>query len=777
MKQDVNKRKGQKGVINDTAHCHIVTLSHYLISLLAVIFLSGCITEEFSHEPVTDAEEGDGMVTVTLNIPAPYTMRTYAPSNNSSMDAKNECDIVEVDMLIFGPDNEFLYREKGSGISDGGAGNERTFSVKIRKTADPTTVTAFIYANVRDEIDAALEGPDKWITTASTKAEIIDKLVFDLPVDETAENQGGKWLVLPGRYTRFPMWGESTTINLTAPTIVVPSVTMLRAVARMDVGLAFPTAGSQAEQDVAAGLTNFFLEEVRLYNASDRLRVAPTATMNGTAVTGTSIPPGTEVFDDPGDPDNPYNPILYERRSYTGDDGYKSLMREIYLAEHAAGSDLGRPSNLCIVVGGHYGSITGPMTYYRIDMMKTTVTDGVVTAQEYLPILRNHRYKVNITAVHALGYDSPREAFDAMGLNTNLTVVITSDDERVTEIVYDGQYMLGVGSTAVNIDKRALANKKIFIKTDYPKGWKATVNSEAEGWLTLDADGDEGRSGDSWLSFTAAEYIDGTSPRTGTITIQAGRLYIDIEIIQSHTADFEILDTATAYLMEGKRLTIRIKSNYAWKVRVEEDLYNIVTDFDLSGNANTTSAGEPFGFTLIDNYALNKLLEDNEATFVFYSETDEFAPKSLTIQGTSSPNMFRNIGGVDIYATDQTYNNTNNWDWYTYANVRDEEAIPSSYVVVPGDIYQVSPPREGSCAALNNIRASNPWRLPTRNELSAISTAIGSDYTDYNFTAFVCWAANTVNSNSASVVRVSKLEVESRTMTDTGVRARCVKTM
>jgi hypothetical protein len=346
------------------------------------------------------------------------------------------------------------------------------------------------------------------------------------------------------------MWGETGEINLAASAISVPEVTMLHAVAKIYIGLNFPTSGTEAQQNVAAGLSNFRLEEFYLYNTSNKLQVAPsTGNLNNSdpsnpVVTATTIPDGTGVFAS-GSVD-PIEPILYLPRAYNPAPArQRSFMSEIYLAEHLKGSDGDRSNNPCIVIGARYGNSTAAITYYRIDLVKTTVnSDGVVTAQEYLPVLRNHRYKINITSVHGRGYDTPLDAFKAMGINTNLKVVITSD-ARVTNVVYDGQYMLGVDLATVEVDKRAITTgKKIYVNTDYPGGWKAAVTNGSS-WLTLSTA--SGGNGGSSLIFNVAAYT-GTVNRPGTITIQAGRLFMDITVVQSYAADIEFANVASAML-------------------------------------------------------------------------------------------------------------------------------------------------------------------------------------------------------------------------------------
>jgi hypothetical protein len=273
--------------------------------------------------------------------------------------------------------------------------------------------------------------------------------------------------------------------------------------------------------------------------------------------------------------------------------------------------------------------------------------------QDYLPVLRNHRYKVNITDVHGRGYDTPRKAFDAMGLNTNLTVVITSTDNKVTEIVYDGQYMLGVERTKATLSKLANSTREVYINTDYPGGWTATKKTTTSTWLRLDvASGAVGGSGNP-LKFTATTVNTGAD-RTETIIVQAGRLFMEIEVTQTTVSDIEISGKYAFYPLSGYDCTFTVKSNYDWKVRVE-DAYNIVTGFTLSGVANNTT-GATFHFTLVNDYALDKTLKDKTASFTFYSETGAFEPVTVTIDGSSTREFYSNdvINGnnyFEIYST------------------------------------------------------------------------------------------------------------------------------
>ena len=623
-----------------------------LIPLLSAALLAGCAKHEVLPQVVdipqetSEEAEAESSVQIRVNMPSASSPLTYA------MTPKQECDITAVDVLVFGPDKKFLYRETGSGITDGVVDNKRQFSVKIKKTNDPNRVSAMVVANARTAVDAALEGDSAWITAGTTTwDEVVTGLVFNLPVDD-AEGQGGKWLVLPGRYTRFPMWGVTGDIDLTRTELEIPEVELLRAVARVDVGLGFPTSGTPEEQEVAKGIAladgsplyKFFLEEVYLYNAHDRLRVIPDeSVLSAGTVSAPSLPPAAGVYGTADDP------IKYSVRPW---DSRRNLefIREIYLSEHAAGSDTDRPNNACIVVGGRYLAAglsmedyqsnyaynsTNGITYYRVDFVKSTRDGtGKVTAQEYLPILRNHRYKVNILDVHDRGYDTPKEAFEAMGLNTNLTVQIVSTDEKVGELVFDGQYMLGVDKKEWLYDAREHILKEVYVNTDYPAGFKITSNVN---WIRFaDADGNytlattTGVSSGQTLRYMIAQNTTGAD-RVGTLTVQAGRLFMPISVKQTTIYDIRVTTKPAHYILAGDSFPqwFKVTSNYPWKARILKDEYNIITDY----TKEATSAGETTcSITFVDDQQM-QYLYDATAYLEFYSEEDAFTPMIYTVRG------------------------------------------------------------------------------------------------------------------------------------------------
>ena len=131
-------------------------------------------------------------------------------------------------------------------------------------------------------------------------------------------------------YSRFPMWGETAAAQAITPATSLGNITLLRALARIDVGCAL-------SGETAAGLSGFTLKTVSVYRTKNKGYAAPVngGTITGNVVASVSIPPDAGT-----------NGAL----TYTCPDG-KSLIRTIYVAETPQGS---RDNNVCLVVGGTY---------------------------------------------------------------------------------------------------------------------------------------------------------------------------------------------------------------------------------------------------------------------------------------------------------------------------------------------------------------------------------------------------------------------------------------
>ena len=104
-------------------------------------------------------------------------------------------------------------------------------------------------------------------------------------------------------------------------------------------------------------------------------------------------------------------------------------MKRPYIVVGLTGADKSRPDK---------------ETFFRIDYLKRTGAEADAT-YEYLPLLRNHRYLVNIKAVGGPGFDTEEDARKGPAANIMYNVVVWNES-TMSDVLYDGQYMLGVSA-------------------------------------------------------------------------------------------------------------------------------------------------------------------------------------------------------------------------------------------------------------------------------------------------------------------------------------------
>ncbi|MDR1881750.1 MAG: FimB/Mfa2 family fimbrial subunit, partial [Prevotella sp.] len=312
----------------------------------------------------------EGYVRMQITVPGLTPVSTYALSS------VEETAVSTVGVLVFGSDSKYLcYAAVTEPAKITGSGSTKTFDVDLRAAGNITDAYVMVVANASvDTTGFAASQPTK-------ETVMREKMTFA---------SSGKWPV-DGSKT-FPMWGMTASPVSLAGTSSISSISLIRSVARVDVGLKFPdnvTDGTETGQGLTPS-TTFTLEEVYLYNSLDRGSVAPyNGNYSGTTVTVPSIPDSPSA---PGINDSPVPSCLSSNGTADGFDTNKfSCTGAIYMAEHAAGTDA-LTNNPYLVIGGRYGSSTADITYYRLDFVSGNYPD-----QEFLPVLRNHRYRFNIT--------------------------------------------------------------------------------------------------------------------------------------------------------------------------------------------------------------------------------------------------------------------------------------------------------------------------------------------------------------------------------------------
>jgi hypothetical protein len=193
----------------------------------------------------------EGYVRMQITVPGLTPVSAY------TLDEVCEYHVSEVDVLIFDQDGKYLHHAVEQSIT--GSGNTKIFDVDLRAADNITGAYVMVVANAHEAVDAAV----KTLSIASAAKEDVMKLL--------EFTSSGKWNVDDGSFTPFPMWGM-TPAAISLNTNAIPAISMIRSVAKIDVGI-----GLDAD-DAAQGLTppaTFTLESVELHNSLDKGSVAP----------------------------------------------------------------------------------------------------------------------------------------------------------------------------------------------------------------------------------------------------------------------------------------------------------------------------------------------------------------------------------------------------------------------------------------------------------------------------------------------------------------------
>lgn len=483
----------------------------------------------------SEANGKDQSTSLTFSVSLPAQGSTYA------LTTADENAVNHINVLVFnytGSRYELCdWAEPVPGsITNDGANNKKKFTVKFTRLTEGHKYKFVVLANARQEVDnllssGATAGAEKNTFLSTLKLSGITRWNID-PSDNT--------------YRDIPMWGETPSQNGTGDAVfsnnvIISDLNLLRMVARINVSI----DGS----GTSPAANSFKLKSVSLYNTYQTGRVVPdianlatasaTSVVSPTPVTG-SLPVQT--------------PVVYDNTVSGCDISDTQLINNAYIFESAVPRDgSGNPdtgSLTCLVIGGLYGNAASP-TYYRIDLVQKDASGKVA----YLDILRNHTYNLLVTKVKGAGYNTPQEAFTSKASNIEAELV-RWDDGQITDIVYDGQYILGVSADKFTLARDAQTisshSNNLTVTTNYISGWKVDKTTDASdnsaGWLHVCNTSGTAisfcPSGTSAVKLVLDENTTGSS-RAAFIHLSAGRLTYKVEVIQGIDAELD-LDTRNA---------------------------------------------------------------------------------------------------------------------------------------------------------------------------------------------------------------------------------------
>lgn len=487
----------------------------FVFSIICLVVLAGCNQDDMVRGTVTEPgkPDEDGLVLVKFRVTVP------GPSlpQSRAMTEANEYAIETIDLLLFSGSTLFAHSTGEDVAQDDSDSKIYTFKSYIEKEdiGGGRQFQAVVLANLRSEINALIT--DGVLTEGVEKEELLGQIQFDLP-------QTG-WMSISGtNFRHLPMWGESRVETIPAQAPVGDAwddITLLRAVARVDVGVNYT---SDAINSRAEGLDNFTLKEVWVYNVNRKGAAVPgEGTYNATLkrVTTPTIPEGMAA---------PYARLVMAGNTtpYLCTTGEYEIARSIYLPEfNLRNVDAQNTQAVpCIIIGGRYGSAS-VNTYYRIDFYNPAVGNN-----EWMDLLRNHRYRINITHVGGPGYDSAAEAFvnDPMNMDGD---IIPWNENDLNETTTNGIYSLSVSRSSLVLYKEATTSAMLDIQTSAPKGW--TVEYPVNSWFTVTPESGTGEDRMQLVITPKSEHTSGVGARESTFYIKAGDLRKAITVTQLNT--------------------------------------------------------------------------------------------------------------------------------------------------------------------------------------------------------------------------------------------------
>ena len=531
--------------------------SRYVASLGALLLLAlslvGCrdtLLDRAQPDPASPEQIGDGgsgrldgAVTVSLTYDTPALRLPQTRTLPLSVEQESELKLATTRVMIFKSTGEYLRDAKVTKITP----KKDHQQGEITFLALPGEGLTFV-------VLANLSEKDKVKKVSGTKAEVLKNFEYTVTADTDFAKTG------------LPMWGElaQQTIDPDVSAVqTIGTIHLLRAVARVDVGLNMDAKGTngndgdfdEESQTLTSDIVDpdtgksikvqWSLLEVKLYNAAKNGRIAPDA--DNYDLDGDKKPKAKKVT-------QPTTPTKHEEAlTYKAENNL--LRRTIYVPETvnpeptsaSAGASttpgtekvyLSRPYLILKLSYKQTDGNASRETYFRVDFLEKNGKEA--TAEyTYLSLLRNFRYKVNVTNIGGLGFDSEDEAKKGPAANIMYNVVVW-DESTLSNVVYDGQYMLGVQNDKLLFHKNG-GTFSTKVQTSWPGGFKVEGLPD---WVKVKSiePSDSNATGDTDEKIVTFEVTKSTTEQRdfSGAYIQAGRMRWNLEITQLNTLDLRI---------------------------------------------------------------------------------------------------------------------------------------------------------------------------------------------------------------------------------------------
>lgn len=444
---------------------------HLISGLLLALLTAGCVADRNVSDCVAEGEEVE--LEFALKVPALET-------NLRQLSPVQESQVKSVKVLVFNTqdatgqtlaeeDETFAYPAKMT-TTNFTSDQDGVTHVVCKLTASDKPMRIVCIANY--------DVPEDILTVGTAKKTILEHA-------RMTKNFTEKWPTSGDKY-HIPMWGESdaqpvnkgTRFNSCTKLAYGNAgqdrnnegvIHLVRALARVDVGVNFEADPSS---DKATGDENFKIMSVRVYRYATSMYVAGTQATAFNFADGrrNAIPHTPEGVTAATNSD----PLVFPAKT---DEDAKGYVRNIYIPE-IENKTKKKNERICLVVGGDYNK-SGKETFYRVDFMRTETNASGKEITEYLDILRNYRYRFNITKIAGPGTNTAEEALITEHVNIAYDCLVW-DDGDINKIVYDGQYYLAVSKDKFHFGKDA-DNESYTIRTNWPDGYKI-VDKDGKEW-------------------------------------------------------------------------------------------------------------------------------------------------------------------------------------------------------------------------------------------------------------------------------------------------------
>lgn len=517
----------------------------YTVPLLVLLFALSLVScrdaiFDYSHPDPSDSPQSEVSAGDYFEATVSFSSTELKVPTLRALDkaGENEIQTDKVKAYVFqsnASSTTFLYEAEVTKVEPDATKNnaEGNITLLIKDSGDQLVKVFFV-------VNAT---PSKVPTVGTTLEEFQKLFVF---------NQKDLWGA-----GELPMYAESQAVKISHSSGAVPPlqqepIPFLRAVARVDVMLG-AKSGEKFEETTTGLKTkagqDLKITSIKAFNVADKGYAMPLQDNVENATTA----PKVNATSLPVELTKKSTPTSYLANST----GVDALMRTIYIPElnntphdataQAGGQNkpekdqtnyLARPYLILGIKGAVEGDAS-KVTYFRVDYLKRTDEEATAT-YEYLDILRNYRYMVNITNIGGPGFDNEEDAKEGPAANIMYNVLVW-EESKMSNVRYDGQYMLGVSHEEITYD-RVGGQFSIKVQTSWPEGFK--VENHLPSWLTYTiTPADGAKTDEKTVTFTAKEMTDAEvaeGDRDQKITIKAGRMRWNVGVKQSKDIKYEI---------------------------------------------------------------------------------------------------------------------------------------------------------------------------------------------------------------------------------------------